>query len=103
VLLREGKTPGPYPTLAAAKAAAAVTLNIGLFLNALINFLVIAFALFLVVKAVNRARRQPAPDAAVPPEPAPQEKLLAEIRDLLRVSTRAADGRLGNPQPRQTS
>ena len=54
-----------YETLAAAKAAGAPTLNYGLFLNAIINFLIIAFAVFLVVQQVNRWTKKPAP-AAVP-------------------------------------
>ena len=55
-----------YPTLKAAQDAGAATLNYGLFLNALIQFMIIAFALFLVVKGVNRLRRQ---EAAAPPPP----------------------------------
>jgi large conductance mechanosensitive channel len=85
VLLKEGTIPGPYATLAAAKAAKAVTINIGVFVNAVISFLIVAFAVFMVVKSVNAARRAPAP--AVPPAPTPQEKLLEEIRDLLRSRT----------------
>jgi large conductance mechanosensitive channel len=82
-VLREGQPPGPYPTLEAAKTAGAVTLNVGLFLNAVINFVIVALALFLVVKAVNRMKRQQA-EAPAPPVPTPQEKLLVEIRDLLK-------------------
>ena len=52
-----------YPTLAAAKEAGAATLNYGVFLDTLINFLIVAFAIFLLVKQVNRMKRQPpAPD-----------------------------------------
>jgi len=54
---------GPYPTLAAAQEAGAVTLNLGLFLNAVINFLIIAFAVFLIVRSANRTRKQEAPAA----------------------------------------
>jgi large conductance mechanosensitive channel len=50
---------GSYPTIAAAKAAGAATINYGLFLNSIIEFLIIAFAVFIVVKAVNRLRRKP--------------------------------------------
>jgi large conductance mechanosensitive channel len=49
-----------YDTLAAAKAAGAATLNYGLFLNTVINFLIVAFAIFLLVKQVNRLKREPA-------------------------------------------
>jgi large conductance mechanosensitive channel len=51
---------GPYPTLAAAKAAGAPTINYGLFLNTIIEFIIIAFIIFLVVRQINRSRR-PAP------------------------------------------
>ena len=78
ILLKEGATAGPYASVAAAKAAGATTLNYGLFLNAVVNFLIVAFALFLVVKAMNAARQKkaeapapaPAPPAPSPPEPA---------------------------------
>src|SRR5213593_4936705 len=52
-----------YPTLAAAKAAAAPTLNYGLFLNAVINFLIVSFAIFMLVRQVNRLFPKPAPAA----------------------------------------
>ena len=91
VLLRDGTPPGPYPTLAAAKAAAAVTLNVGLFINAVVNFLIVAFAIFMVVKAINSAKREQAaaPAPAAPPAPTAEEKLLTEIRDLLKGTGRA--------------
>ncbi len=66
VVLKEGTTPGPYPTLAAAQAAGATTLNYGLFINAVISFLIIGLAVFIMVKGVNQLKRpKPAP-AAVP-------------------------------------
>jgi large conductance mechanosensitive channel len=52
-----------HATIAAAKAAGAATINYGLFLNTIIDFLIVAFAIFLVVKWINRMRRQPAPPA----------------------------------------
>jgi large conductance mechanosensitive channel len=62
ITLKEGsKAAGPYVSLAAAKAAGAVTLNIGLFFNAVISFLIIAFAVFLVVKGMNKLQREEAP------------------------------------------
>jgi large conductance mechanosensitive channel len=86
ILLKEGAlAPPPYATLAAAKAAGAVTLNIGIFLNLVLNFIIVAFSLFLVIKAMNSARRAPEAPAA-PPAPTREEVLLAEIRDLLRTS-----------------
>jgi large conductance mechanosensitive channel len=57
-VLREGTLPGPYATLEAAKAASAVTVNYGLFINTIITFLIIAFAIFLMVKLINRWRAQ---------------------------------------------
>ena len=60
----------------------AVVLGIGKFIQAIIDFLIIAAAVFLVVKAVNRMKREEAPPA--PPAPTATERLLAEIRDLLR-------------------
>jgi large conductance mechanosensitive channel len=53
-----------YDTLVAAKAAGAATLNYGLFINAVVNFLIVAFAVFLLVRAVNRMQKKQAPAAA---------------------------------------
>lgn len=72
-----------YATLEAAKAAGAVTLNYGQFITIFINFLIVAFALFMVVKAVNRMRREEAAAPEAPPAPTKEEALLMEIRDLL--------------------
>ncbi|MBX3023960.1 large conductance mechanosensitive channel protein MscL [bacterium] len=72
---------GDYATLAQARAAGAVTLNYGTFVNSIIDFVIVAFAIFLLVKQVNRLKREAPPPA--PAEPPAQEKLLAEIRDLL--------------------
>ena len=85
-LLRDGTPAGPYATLAAAKAAGAATLNYGLFLNAVINFTIVAVTLFIVVKAMNAARRTRAAEPVPAPAPPPtrEEVLLAEIRDLLK-------------------
>jgi large conductance mechanosensitive channel len=67
VTLREGaKAAGPYASLAAAKAAGAVTLNVGVFINTIISFLIIAFAVFLVIKSLNRMKREEAPPAVAP-------------------------------------
>ena len=80
VLLREGATPGPYPSLPAAKEAGAVMIGYGVFINTIVNFVIVAFALFLVIKAINAARK---PQPAAPPGPSREEVLLTEIRDLL--------------------
>ncbi len=58
LLLKEGKVPGPYGSVAAAKAAGAVTLNIGIFINTIISFLIIAFSVFIVVRNINKLKRQ---------------------------------------------
>ena len=72
---------GSYTTLKAAKDAGAVTWNYGQFLNQVINFLIVSFAIFMVVKQVNRFKKD---EAAAPAAPSAQELLLAEIRDLLK-------------------
>lgn len=74
---------GDYRSLAEAQAAGAATINYGKFINAVINFLIVAFAVFMLVRAVNRVRRQQAAAPEVPPAPTRQELLLTEIRDLL--------------------
>jgi large conductance mechanosensitive channel len=64
-VLKAGKVPGPYATLAEAKAASAVTLSYGLFINSVVTFLIVAFAVFLLVKQINALKRQKeAPPAA---------------------------------------
>jgi large conductance mechanosensitive channel len=72
---------GSYPTVAAAKAAGAVTINYGLFINAIIKFVIVAFAVFILVKQINRLKINLAP-AATPVSKT--EVLLEEIRDLLK-------------------
>lgn len=73
---------GDYPTLAEAAKAGAVTINYGLFLNAVISFLIVAFVLFLVVRSINKLFASPPPAPALPPE---DVVLLREIRDLLKA------------------
>ncbi|MBM3332892.1 large-conductance mechanosensitive channel protein MscL [candidate division WOR-3 bacterium] len=64
-VLKEGGTPGPYASVAAAQAAGAVTLNFGVFINTIINFVIVGFAIFMLVKGVNQLKRpKPAPAAA---------------------------------------
>ncbi len=53
VVLKDGVTPAPYASLSAAQNAGAVTLNLGLFVNAVISFLIVAFAVFILIKAIN--------------------------------------------------
>ena len=76
-----------YPTLAAAQSAGAPTVNIGIFINALINFLIIAFVVFWIGKAAQRLIRREAEAPSAPPAPTRSELLLEEIRDLLTPRT----------------
>ena len=68
-VLKEGKVAGPYASVAAAKSAGAVTINIGVFINTIISFILIAFAVFLMVRTINRMRRE-----EEAPAPAPNTK-----------------------------
>jgi large conductance mechanosensitive channel len=70
VVLKEGKVAGPYASVAVAKSAGAATMNIGVFVNTIISFLIVAFAVFLLVKTINRLRRQ---EEAPPPAPTTKE------------------------------
>lgn len=83
VVLRAGSVPPPYASLEKAKEFGAVTLNWGHVVTVLINFLLVALALFFVVKAMNRLRRHEEEKPAPVPEPSAEEVLLTEIRDLL--------------------
>ena len=74
---------GDFDSLAAAQEAGAPTINYGLFINAIISFLIVAWILFLVIKAVNELKKKEEEAPAAPPEPSAEEKLLTEIRDLL--------------------
>jgi large conductance mechanosensitive channel len=80
IVLKQGAPPGPYATVDAAARAGAVTLNMGLFLNTVISFVIVSFAIFVLVKAINRLKREQ--ESA--PEPPEQVKLLREIRDALK-------------------
>ena len=77
------------PSLAAAKAAGVATLNIGLFINAVVKFVIVAFVLFLVVKGINSLKRKEPAAPPAPPEPTKEEVLLTEIRDALRGKTKS--------------
>ena len=75
-------------TLAQASATApAVTLNYGMFIQTIVDFLIIAGAVFLLVKAINTLRRNREEEPAADVEPPKQEVLLAEIRDILRTKS----------------
>ncbi len=74
---------GEYESLKAAQDAGAATINYGLFINAIISFIIVAWILFLVIKAVNELKKKEEEAPAAPPAPSAEEKLLTEIRDLL--------------------
>lgn len=73
---------GDFHTAAEAAKAGAVTLNYGIFINAVINFLIVAFCIFMVIKSMNRFKKAEAEAPAAPPK---SEVLLEEIRDLLKA------------------
>ena len=85
-VIKEGATAAPYATVEAAAEAGAVTINIGQFINNCISLLIVGFAVFLLVRTVNRMQEAKAEEeaAAPPPEPSAEETLLGEIRDLLK-------------------
>lgn len=62
----------------------AVTLNYGVFINTVIDFLIIAFVIFMVIKGMNRMKRKQEEEPAAPPAPTKEQTLLTEIRDLLK-------------------
>ena len=74
---------GDFNTIEQAKEAGAVTWNIGMFINALIKFLIVAFAVFLLVKAINKLVRKQEQEKPEAPPPAEEIVLLREIRDIL--------------------
>ena len=70
LVLKQGSTPGPYMALAEAQAAGAVTINYGLFFNAVISFLIVAFAVFQLVRTMNALKRE---EEVAPAEPTEKE------------------------------
>jgi large conductance mechanosensitive channel len=65
--------------------AAAVTINYGIFINTVIDFLIVAFAIFMVIKSINSMKKKEEAKPAAPPAPSKEEVLLTEIRDLLKA------------------
>lgn len=82
VVIKQGATAGPYATVDLAQKAGAVTLNYGVFINTILTFIIVAFAIFMLLKAYNKAKTAEPPAAA----PATPEDvlLLREIRDALK-------------------
>ena len=87
VVMRPGTVPGPYLTVDAAQKAGAVTFNYGMFINNVVSFLIVAFAVFLLVRAINRMRRRQEEQPKEAPKPPEDVLLLREIRDALAGKT----------------
>jgi large conductance mechanosensitive channel len=77
---------GDYQTVAAAEAAGAPIVKYGVFINNVIDFLIVAFVIFMVIRTINKLykKKEAAPPPA-PPEPSAEEKLLTQIRDILKA------------------
>lgn len=76
---------GEFETLAAAEAAGAPIIKYGMFINTVLDFVIVAFAIFMVIKAMNKMKKQEEEKPAAPPEPSAEVKLLTEIRDSLKA------------------
>ena len=84
VVLKEGAAAGPYLTVEAAQKAGAVTFNYGVFINTCLSFVIVAFAVFLLVRAINQMKREEEAKPAEPAAPPEEVVLLREIRDSLK-------------------
>lgn len=84
VVLREGATAGPYLSVDAAQKAGAVTFNYGVFINTCISFVIVAFAVFLLIRSINKMKKAEAEAPAAPAAPPEDVLLLREIRDALK-------------------
>jgi large conductance mechanosensitive channel len=84
VVLKPGTSAGPYLTVEAAQKAGAVTFNYGVFINTCLSFVIVAFAVFLLVRAINRLKREEEAKPAEPPATPEEVMLLREIRDSLK-------------------
>lgn len=78
-------TPADYPSLTAAQEAGAATVNYGLFINAVLNFLIIALAVFLLIRSMNRLQKRAEEQPQQEPKPSAEVQLLSEIRDALKA------------------
>jgi large conductance mechanosensitive channel len=81
LVLRDGAQSGPYLSVDAAQKAGAVTFNYGVFINTVISFTIVAFAVFLLIRVINRLKAQEEKKPAATPE---EIALLREIRDSLK-------------------
>ena len=82
LILKDAAGAAPYATLEAAKEAGAVTMNWGVFVNTIVTFIIVSFAIFMMVKTFNRWKQE---EEAAPAAPAPDIVLLEEIRDALKA------------------
>ena len=86
-VLKEGATPGPYATLAAAQEAGAVVLQWGTLINSIVTFLLVALSIFFVVRWINNLQKEETPETEAAPELTADQVLLTEIRDLLKAQS----------------
>jgi large conductance mechanosensitive channel len=77
-----------YPSVAAAESAGAPLVRYGVFINTVLDFLIVAFVIFMIIRMMNRFKRKQEAAPAAPPAPSAEEKLLAEIRDVLKAQSR---------------
>lgn len=84
ITLKEGSTAGPYATLEAAQKAGAVVMELGVFINAVLSFLIVAFVVFILIKQINRLKKETPVEEEKPAEPSEDILLLREIRDSLK-------------------
>jgi large conductance mechanosensitive channel len=77
---------GEYASLAAAQEAGAATINYGVFINTVLDFVIVAFAIFMVIRGMNNLQKKEEEKPAEPPKPSEEVLLLQEIRDALKKS-----------------
>ena len=75
---------GDFASLAAAKEAGAATINYGVFINTVLDFIIVAFAIFMVIRGMNKLKKKEEEKPAEPPKPSDEVLLLQEIRDALK-------------------
>ena len=80
---------GAYDSVAAAEEAGAAIIKYGAFINTVLDFLIVAVAIFIVIRALNTLKRKEEAAPAAPPAPTVEQKLLAEIRDTLKAQSRS--------------
>jgi large conductance mechanosensitive channel len=76
---------GAYESLAAAEEAGAPIIKYGVFINNVLDFVIVAFAIFMVIRAMNKMKKKQEEAPPAPPKPSAEEKLLTEIRDVLKA------------------